>query len=80
MPKKVVIGMLKEELSGDQILACTFHPFKDVWWVVVEQGDHYEVATFTHGVCTYLDKYSNRYSASRKLLELWEGPQLRSEP
>jgi len=50
---KLKLGMTKEEVGV--LDAATFHPFQDIWYVVLGL----DLGTFTDGVCTHIRTFDS---------------------
>lgn len=67
----IKLGMLKQELTHQDIRCTTFHPHKDEWWVVGTSEGQPCLATFTNGVCTDILVFKSFDKALEKFTERW---------
>jgi hypothetical protein len=56
----IMVGTTKDEVQRQQVIAATFHPFLDHWYIVCPAADALGnprggLAVFIDGVCTRLE-------------------------
>jgi hypothetical protein len=66
----IYLTMHADELPMAEVKAATFHPFADVWWVIADHAGRLALATFTDGVCTKVELYSDYDAAHRRFMGL----------
>lgn len=71
----IELGTKREDVKGSDVLAATFHPFQDVWWIVClakeEEWEGPALATFENGVCNQIDCFATVQDATQALIERW---------
>lgn len=69
----VKIGTNREDLDTTRVLATTFHPTKDIWWVVYELNSGALLLTITDKVVSGIEEFASVKRAMDRFLTVSAG-------
>lgn len=67
------IGMHRDDIPKSEIIAATFHPFEDVWWVRCKCDGEPAVLVITDEVVSDILRFRTEEEAKKKFLSLAAG-------